>query len=110
MVEGARLESVCALITHPGFESLPLRHFFIKVFSHVIPGREVTWHLLSDMLRYSYFLHAATVYIIDTCSIPLAINKLGRFARNIYLPTVRTKIFSLENSIMQNIYEISVIF
>ena len=47
-----------------------------------------------------FFLKGATVYIIDTCSIPLAINKLGRFARNIYLPTVRTKIFSLENSII----------
>ena len=61
-------------------------------------------------IKHSSFLKGATVYIIDTCSIPLAINKLGRFARNIYLPTVRTKIFSLENSIMQNIYEIIVIF
>jgi len=60
--------------------------------------------------RQDCFLKGATVYIIDTCSIPLAINKLGRFARNIYLPTVRTNIFSLGNNIMYNIYEIIVIF
>ena len=30
MVEGARLESVCTVILYREFESLTLRHFFIK--------------------------------------------------------------------------------
>ena len=30
VAEGARLEIVCALIPHPGFDSLSLRQFFLK--------------------------------------------------------------------------------
>ena len=36
MVEGARLESVCGIFCHRGFESLSLRQFTISEFSEVL--------------------------------------------------------------------------
>ena len=37
MVEGARLEIVCALIAYREFESLTLRHIFLKFLFQVGP-------------------------------------------------------------------------